>query len=98
VDYSWKTIVAITILLLFLGGAYLTLREEYEKQLATTDSKFIAMSKAINEYVVKDLLATLIGFFLILIIGIFLLGGVIGLMIFGWKELLTALGLISLLS
>ena len=97
-ELYWKNILAIALLLLFFVGAFFTLREEYHNQLKVTDSKVLALLNAINDYVIKDLLATLVGAFLILVIGAFLLGGVVGLMIFGWKELLTTIGLISLLS
>lgn len=94
----FKNILAITLLLLFFVAAIFTLRDEYRNQLKVTDSKVLALLTAVNDYVVKDLLASLIGAFLILVLGAFLLGGVVGLMIFGWKELLTTIGLISLLS
>lgn len=95
---DFKTFFSIAVLLLILGALLFGLREEYHNQLKITDSKVLALLTAIKEYVIKDLLASLLGAFLILVMGTFLLGGVVGLMIFGWKELLTTLGLLSLLS
>ena len=95
---DFKTLFSIAVLLLILGALLFGLREEYHNKLKVTDSKVLALLTAIKDYVIKDLLASLLGAFLILVMGTFLLGGVVGLMIFGWKELLTTLGLLSLLS
>ena len=96
--FDFKTCFSIAVLLLIFGALLFGLREEYRRQLEVTDSKALALLRAIKDYVIEDLLATLLGAFLILLMGTFLLGGVVGLMIFGWKELLTTLGLLSLLS
>jgi hypothetical protein len=91
VEHSLKIAFVIILLLLFLLGAFSTLRDEYQKQLHTTDNKFLAFLKAFNEYVIKELIGTLISVLLLIVLGIFLLGGTVGLMIVGWKELLSTL-------
>ena len=93
-ELSLKIFVFI-LLLLFLLGAFSTLREKYQKQLHTTDNKFLALLKAFNEYVIKELIGTFITVILLIVLGIFLLGGFVGLMIVGWKELLSILNFLA---
>ena len=86
-----ETLIVIYILILAVVGWYLYLLEEYERQLHTTDSKAIAVMKAMSEQIFKDVGLKVVKFLLFTPIVLFVIGGVIGLLVGGWGELIGVL-------
>lgn len=87
-----EVLLTIYVVILVVVGWYLFLLEEYEKQLQTTNSKSIAVMKAMCEQIFKDVGLKVVKFLLFTPVVLFVIGGVIGLLVGGWGELLGALG------
>jgi sterol desaturase/sphingolipid hydroxylase (fatty acid hydroxylase superfamily) len=95
-EFYGKAVLALigvlAVLGVIIGGVILMFRQKHQQNLALTpyDPKG-AFRKTFKEYIVKELIETLLGLLILVPIAIMLLGAFIGYLIFGWKQLLSAL-------
>lgn len=82
----------LALLGLIIGGGIGIFRHKQHQNLVQTpDDPKGAFWKTFKDYIVDDLIATLCALLILLPLGILFLGALVGYLIFGWRQLLSAL-------
>ena len=93
--YSKVTLIflmAAAVLVTIFGGVWLSFKKRYEENLQLyPDEPKNAFWKTFKEYIVEDLIQGFLTALILIPLLIIFLGAFIGFLIFGWRQLLSAI-------
>ncbi len=85
-------LMAAAVLVMFFGGVWHIFKKRYEENLQLyPDDHKNAFWKTFKEYIVEDLIQGFFAALILIPLVIIFVGAFIGYLIFGWRQLLSAL-------